>query len=377
MSPASSLAPSGRKEVSRAYWRFVLPAFALYLFVYAFPIGLSFVLSVSNYAGGKMFGGEPWTFTGLGQYGKLAVDPNFWLALKNNVYIILISVFGQVPLAFILAYIIHRRIVRGGEFWQAVLYVPAIISVIVLGIMWKMIFAGDGLLSDLANGLAANTFVRNLDHLLQGGFAINDDFVRQLIAISDPKALAAFAHPVPELRDLILGGGYQASQLDVFRTDMTNLLAPRWTPEFLSQRDVAMLPILFVTLWVWTGMYLIMFHANLQKVDSSILEAATIDGATDTQVLIRVVLPNLSGVIANAVILCIAGSLNTFALIWAMTAGGPMNVTQVLTIYMFQNAFIGVPNFPLANAISVVIVVISFGLIGLTLLAERRLGGRE
>ncbi|MEI8094785.1 MAG: sugar ABC transporter permease [Spirochaetales bacterium] len=367
----------GKVETNRAYWTFITPAFALYLFVFAFPIILSFVLSVSNYSGGKMFGGDPWTLTGFDQYFKLANDSNFWLALKNNVYIVLISVFGQIPLAFLLAYVIFRKIVRWGEGWQAILYVPAIISVIVLGIMWKMIFASNGLLADIINALDTQTFLASLNGLLAGGFNVTDDFVQKLLAISDPRALTGFANPANDVKELILSMGYTAANLDVFRSDMVNLLAPKWTPDFLSHQDVAMIPILFVTLWVWTGMYIIMFHANMQKIDSQIIEAARIDGASELQVMWRVIVPNLSGVLANAAILCIAGSLNTFALIWAMTAGGPMNITQVLAIYMFQNAFIGVPNFPLANAISVFIVLFSFILIGLTLVVERRYGGRE
>jgi raffinose/stachyose/melibiose transport system permease protein len=124
-------------------------------------------------------------------------------------------------------------------------------------------------------------------------------------------------------------------------------------------------------------MYLILFHANMQKIDSAIIEAARIDGATEMGVMWNVIIPNLSGVIANAAILCIAGSLNSFALIWAMTEGGPMNVTQVLAIYMYQNAFIGAPNFPLANAISLAIVAFSFVLIGLTMWVEKKFGGRD
>jgi ABC-type sugar transport systems, permease components len=45
-------------EEKRAYWAMVMPAFALYLLVMAFPIILSIMLSVSNYSGGKMFGGR-------------------------------------------------------------------------------------------------------------------------------------------------------------------------------------------------------------------------------------------------------------------------------------------------------------------------------
>ena len=69
----------GREE-SRAYWMMVLPALIIYLLVMAFPIVLSMVLSVSNYNGGKMFGGESWAITGFAKYGKLFNDPLFWIA---------------------------------------------------------------------------------------------------------------------------------------------------------------------------------------------------------------------------------------------------------------------------------------------------------
>jgi len=366
-------------EKRRAYWSFVTPAFFLYLLVFAFPIVISILLSLSDYNGGKMFGGTPWSIIGFQQYSKLFVDPSFWLALKNNVYIVLISVFGQLPLGFILAYIIYRKIVKWGEGWQAVLYVPAIISVIVLGIMWKLVFASNGLIADIENHLLATSFSNGLGSILAGagGFHITDGVVQQILKISDPQVIASFANPVQDLKDLILGGGYDAGHLDVFKTEMTNLLAPKWSPDFMSKQDVAMIPIMFVTLWCWTGMYLILFLANMQKIDSQIIEAARIDGANELQVMSRVIIPSLSGVLANAAILCIAGSLNTFALIWAMTAGGPMNITQVLAIYMYQNAFIGAPNFPLANAISMAIVVFSLLLIALTMYVEKKFGGKE
>jgi ABC-type sugar transport system permease subunit len=370
----------GKAEKSRAYWLFVTPAFFLYLLVFAFPIVLSIVLSLSNYSGGKMFGGEPWTIIGFQQYEKLITDPSFWLALKNNIYIVLISVFGQIPLGFILAYLVYRKIVKFGEGWQAILYVPAIISVIVLGIMWKLIFAANGVLAETMNHNYATAFVAGLDHIVQGmngQWNITDDVVKQIIALCNPSSLSTFSNPVADLKDLIVTGGYSLQNLDVFRQDMANLLAPKWSPDFMSQQDWSMIPIMFVTLWCWTGMYLILFHANMQKIDDQIIEAARIDGAGEMQVMWHIIVPNLSGVIVNAAILCIAGSLNSFALIWAMTGGGPMNVTQVLAIYMYQNAFVGVPNFPLANAISLTIVIFSFILIGLTLYVEKKFGGKE
>jgi len=364
-------------EERRAYWLMVLPAFLLYLLVLAFPIIISVTLSLSNYNGGKMFGGDPWRITGFQQYARLVTDPQFWLALKNNVYIVLVSVFGQLPLGFVFAYLIYRKVVKFGEFWQGVLYMPAIISVIVLGIMWKIIFAPSGLIADLMNGLYASSFSRKIVQIFNaaGGFHITDGVVSQIIGASDPAALKIFANPLVELKELILS--YPPDQLGVLQGDLVNLLARKWSPDFLAKPDVAMLPILFVVLWCWTGMYLILFLANMQKIDVQIIEAARIDGAGEGQVMTRVVLPLLSGVIFNAAILCIAGSLNSFALIFAMTGGGPARVTQLLSIYMYQNAFIGAPNYPLANAIALSIVLFSFILIGFTKVVEKRYGGKE
>ncbi len=366
-----------RAEEVRAYWGMVLPAFILYMLVLAFPIVISILLSMSNYNGGKMFGGEKWNITGFQQYERLVRDPQFWLAVKNNVYIVLVSVFGQLPLGFIFAYLIYRKIVKFGDFWQGVLYMPAIISTIVLGIMWGVIFSPTGVIADVMNKSYTGGFSRHLTQILNqaGGLNVTDDLVKKIIGIADPRALSTLSNPLGDLKSLI--GTYSPDNLPVLISDLTNLLARKWTPDFLSKQDVAMIPIMFVVLWCWTGMYLILFLANMQKIDPQLLEAARIDGAGEGQVMGRIVLPLLSGVIVNSAILCISGSLNSFALIWAMTGGGPGRVTELMSIYMYRNAFVGVPNFPLANAIAMAIVIFSIVLIVLTKLVERRYGGRE
>jgi ABC-type sugar transport system permease subunit len=373
---ASALS-STRKEDQRAYWLFSLPAFILYLFVFAFPIVLSAIISLSNYKGGQMFGGEAWRLAGFRQYGILFHDTAFWQALNNNMYIVLVSIFGQLPLGFLFAYLIYRKIVRFGDFWQGVLYVPAIISVIVLGIMWKFIFAPNGLLADLFNNSYSRTLVGVLEAALKGGHALSDDGIRKILSAMDPGVIGLLGpDPVAGFKSQLLpAGGVVIADPASFIHAMSNY-APKWSPDFMTKQNTAMIPVMFVTLWCWTGMYLILFHANMQKIESEVIEAARIDGATELQVARFIVLPALSGVIINAAILCISGSMNTFALIWAMTGGGPMNVTEVLSIYMYRTATMGV-NYPLANAIAMVIIVISFALIGLTKLAEKRWGGKE
>ena len=368
---------STRMEEKRAYWAMVTPAFFLYLLVMAFPIGLSIVLSVSNYSGGKMFGGDRWGFAGFSSYVRVFTDPWFWNALKNNAYIVLISVFGQLPLGFIFAYFIYAKIVKAPSFWQGVLYVPNIISVIVVGLLWQTIFSPYGPIGEIVNSLRTSNFEAQLKGIFHaaGGFSLSDNVMKKILDLAGPSGQSIFTNPVPDLRDLL--SSYQGQPIANVYTALSNLFVQKWNPAFLTRPDVAMLPVLFVILWMYTGMYLILFLANMQKIDSQIIESARIDGANEVQVMRWIILPALSGTIVNSAILAISGSLSSFALIFAMTGGGPSRVTEILSIYMYNNAFLGSPNFPLANAISLIMVIISFALIALTKAVEKRYGGKE
>jgi raffinose/stachyose/melibiose transport system permease protein len=144
-----------------------------------------------------------------------------------------------------------------------------------------------------------------------------------------------------------------------------------------SVHNNPMVPVLVVMLWMYTGMYVIIFLANLQRIDVSIIEAAKIDGAGEWQTLRYIIVPTLSGVIVTSAILAISGSLKSFDLIFVMTQGGPAQRTSVLSLYMYNKAFRGAPNYPLANAISTIMVIISFILIGVTRGVEKRFGGKE
>ncbi len=292
-------------EEKRAFWAFVLPAFLIYLFVMAFPTVFAIFLSLTNYKGGALFGPKrkAISLVGFQYYKDMFADKYFWLALKNNLWIVVISVFGQIPLGFFMAYLIFRGMIKGKDFFQTVIYLPCVISTVVIGRLWKAITAPNGALPDI-------------------------------IRLFNPSYVAGNSeHP--------------------------------------------MVAVLLVILWMYTGTYLIIFLANLQKIDTSIIEAAKIDGATELQALRYIILPALSGVIVTSAILAISGSLKSFDLIYVMTSGGPAKQTYVLSLYMYDHAFKGAPNYPLANAVSIVMCIISFALIGITKAVEKKFGGRE
>jgi raffinose/stachyose/melibiose transport system permease protein len=284
---------SNKTEKRISYLILVLPALAIYLFVMAFPTIFSIVLSLTNYSGGKVFGNPNIGFAGIESYRVVFSDPYFFMALKNNLLIVLMSVFGQIPLGFILAYILSRGLIKGTDFYQTMIYLPNVISAVIIGILFNNFF------------LSSNSVILEIQR---------------------------FFNPAAEF----------------------------------SVHQNPMLPVLLVMLWMYTGTYVIIFLANLQKIDVSVIEASKIDGASEGQTLRHIILPALSGVIVTTAILAISGSLKSFDLIFVMTQGGPVHRTSVLSLYMFEKAFRGAPNYPVANAISTIMIIISFILIGIT-----------
>lgn len=295
---------SSKAEQRFSYVLLVLPAVLFYFAVMAFPTIFSVVLSLTNYNGGKIFGNPDIHIVGFGSYVKTFKDEYFYLVLKNNMSIVGVSVFGQIPLGFALAYILSRGLIKGTDFFQSMIYLPNVISTVVIGILFQSFF------------LNANSVYMEIVRLFKPGaeFTLNEN---------------------------------------------------------------PMVPVLIVILWMYTGTYLIIFLANLQKIDTSIIEATKIDGANEWQTLRYIIFPALSGVIVTSAILAISGSLKSFDLIYVMTQGGPARRTSVLSLYMFEKAFRGAPNYPLANAISTIMVVISFVLIVITRAVEKRFGGKE
>ena len=82
--------------------------------------------------------------------------------------------------------------------------------------------------------------------------------------------------------------------------------------DLMLRSETAMIPVAIALIWLYTGMYMIIFLANLQKINTSLIEAAKIDGASEQQIFRSVILPLLAGTIVISSILSIAGSLKGF-----------------------------------------------------------------
>lgn len=115
---------------------FMLPATAVFVFIVIVPIFRSGYYSMLDWDGiGK---GE---FTGLENYFKLLVQnkSGFYQAIWNSILLAFLSVFIQLPLAFLFARILASG-VKGEGFFRTVYFIPVIVSTVVIGQMWRKIY---------------------------------------------------------------------------------------------------------------------------------------------------------------------------------------------------------------------------------------------
>jgi raffinose/stachyose/melibiose transport system permease protein len=111
--------------------------------------------------------------------------------------------------------------------------------------------------------------------------------------------------------------------------------------------------------WVTFGLCLVLFLAGIQKIPTSLYEAARVDGAGRWREFLTVTLPGLRGELAVALTLTTIIALRSFDLIYVSTSGGPGNSTTVPSVLVYQNAFAN-GRVGLAASVAVVLTVLIF-----------------
>ncbi|MGL1894524.1 MAG: sugar ABC transporter permease [Spirochaetaceae bacterium] len=285
------------------YIAMVAPCMILYIAIIAGPIVASLGFAFTN---NDFRPNQEWGFIGFANFIKIFSDPVFWLGFKNNMLVVALSVFGQIPLGLLLAYFLFRNMVKAPSFFQAMVFMPQVISTVVIGRIFQSFFDIRGAATGLMRLITAD---------------------------------------------------------------------PKFTFKWFISDNQAMVPILIGMLFIYTGFYMLMFLANMQKLDSGIVEAASIDGASEMQIFARIIAPALSGIIIINAILAIAGSLKSFDLIYAMAPNdgkGLGNKNIVLATYMYHNGF-KTYKMAFGSAVSVIIVAISMLLIAVSSWAGKKL----
>ncbi|WEK52135.1 MAG: sugar ABC transporter permease [Candidatus Kaistia colombiensis] len=141
----------------------------------------------------------------------------------------------------------------------------------------------------------------------------------------------------------------------------------RW----LTSSKTAMMSIIIMDVWKNTGFFMIIFIAALQGVPKTIMDAATMDGASYWRRFTKIILPWISPVIFFNIVYASIGALQVFESIVILTAGGPGDSTRSMSILIVEEAF-GSFEIGYAASIAVVLTLVILLLTSLQLLGSRR-----
>lgn len=121
----------------------------------------------------------------------------------------------------------------------------------------------------------------------------------------------------------------------ILRSLHLDFLCQQW----LATPKTALLCLLFVNIWQWTGYSMLMYYTNMLNIPQELYEAATIDGAGSVKQFLYVTFPLLKGTHITLVILGILGALKFFDLSYVLTDGGPAHATETFSTYIYTKSF--------------------------------------
>ena len=111
--------------------------------------------------------------------------------------------------------------------------------------------------------------------------------------------------------------------------------------KWLSSPDLALPAAMIVNVWKGTPWAAIMLLAGLQSIPIDLYEASEIDGANFWKKFWNVTIPLLKPISLAVFLLLVIWTVKDFGIVYVLNKGGPVNATEVLTIYIYHKAFQG------------------------------------
>jgi glucose/mannose transport system permease protein len=115
-----------------------------------------------------------------------------------------------------------------------------------------------------------------------------------------------------------------------------------WTSfsfDWLVDPDKAIYTVVIAGVWQSAGFVMALFLAGLRSVDTEIIKAAQVDGASLPTIYRRIILPSMRPVFFSVLLILSHIAIKSFDLVMALTGGGPGTASDVPAIFMYQFSF--------------------------------------
>lgn len=147
-----------RKSRIITFCVFCLPLLAMYLWFGFVPLIKTFVYSLTDWSG---YGTE-YNWIGLENFKQVLHDDEFWRAMTVNIRLYLVGGVCILGLALICAALITQSKLKESKYYRIILFMPNIISGVVIAIIWKFIFSPNfGLINSALSAIGLDNLTRN------------------------------------------------------------------------------------------------------------------------------------------------------------------------------------------------------------------------
>lgn len=132
-----------------AFYAFVSPWLIIFVFLGLLPLFYGLYLSFTNYTG---FNFNNLKFIGLDNYRTVFQDSDSMYALGRTLLITVITVPLSVFIGLLLAILLNLK-VKGLSWFRTAFYMPSVVPVVSTVLIWKFLFAGEGLLNEVLTSI--------------------------------------------------------------------------------------------------------------------------------------------------------------------------------------------------------------------------------
>ena len=263
---------------------FVLPFILSFAIFWIYPLITSFTMSFQDIGAIK----SDWI--GFDNYTKLLKDKVFHIALANSAKYMFWTLVLLIPFPMVFAVLLDSNLVKAKGVWKAILYMPALTSVVISGTLFRLMFTE-------------------------------------------------------------------------YKTGQMNLVSQALgfgTYKWLKNGWSGMLALLVVACWRWTGVNMLYFLSGLKAIDSSLYEAADIDGADAWQKFRYVTLPLMKPTTIYVLTISIYAGLAMFLESYMLWAGNnsPNNIGLTIVGYLYKRG-IEKNDMGYACAVGVVLLIVA------------------
>ena len=129
--------------------------------------------------------------------------------------------------------------------------------------------------------------------------------------------------------------------------------------KFMSNTWSARFLVGFMNFLMWFGNTTILLLAGMMGIDTSLFEAAEVDGATATQIFWKITMPPLRPIFIYVLITSLIGGLQMFDVPQILTNGEGAPDRTTMTLIMFLNKHLFNKNYGMSGALSVVLLIVT------------------